>query len=143
MTIEIKFSGPFVSVHKVEFGEHWRGTFSQYERDAFLAAVGNEPVPYPVDWVWSEPLPIPKPNPPSSVSMRQARHALLEVGLLDTVDSALRAIPGVEGRAALIDWEFATTVERESSLVKGMSYSLGFTSDQLDALFLSASQCKA
>ena len=68
---------------------------------------------------WEGPLPEPAPLPvpvPQSVTMRQARLALLGAGLLDDVDAALAAIPdATQRRAAQIEWEYAATVERISA----------------------------
>jgi len=71
---------------------------------------------------------------PKSVSMRQARLALLAADLLDTVDAAINQAGG----AAKIEWEYAATVERDSTLVSGMTAALGLTEQQLDDLFLAA-----
>lgn len=79
------------------------------------------------------------PTPiPASVSMRQARLALLGAGLLQTVDAAVASMPGVEGDAARIEWEYALSVERGSPLVAGLSAALNLTTEQLDALFTTA-----
>lgn len=75
---------------------------------------------------------------PCSVDMRQARLALLGAGLLTAVNEALAAMPGIEGEAARIEWEFAAQVVRESPLVVGLASALGLTEAQLDALFISA-----
>jgi hypothetical protein len=61
--------------------------------------------------------------------MRQARLALLQAGLLDQVDAA------ITDPAARIEWEYATTVERNSSLVQSLASGLGLTEPQLDDLF--------
>lgn len=79
-----------------------------------------------------------KPPVPQSVTMRQARLALLGAGLLQSVDAAVAAMPGVGGDAARIEWEYAMSVERGSPLVAGLSASLGLTDAQLDALFTTA-----
>ena len=68
---------------------------------------------------------------PSSLSMRQARLALLGAGLLDAVQAGVSAMP----QAAQIEWDYATTVERSSPLVATLAASLGLTSEALDALF--------
>lgn len=75
---------------------------------------------------------------PRSVSMRQARLALMGAGLLQAVNDAVAAMPGVEGDAARIEWEYALSVERNSPLVSGLSASLELTAEQLDALFTAA-----
>ena len=75
---------------------------------------------------------------PVSVSMAQARLALLGAGLLAQVDAAIAAMPGIDGEAARIEWEFRPSVRRDSPLVQGLSGVLGLTGEQLDALFVAA-----
>ena len=83
-----------------------------------------------IDGVFSEPV-IPPTPIPTLVSMRQARLALLQSGLLATVDAAIAA--GSE--ADQITWEYATEVDRNSPMVVNLSASLGLTEQQLDDLF--------
>ena len=71
---------------------------------------------------------------PKSVSMRQARLALLGAGLLDTVETAIAGA----GPAAVIEWEYAQEVQRSSGLVPAMATALGLTDAQIDALFVTA-----
>lgn len=73
---------------------------------------------------------------PCAVTMRQARLALLGAGLLDGVNASLAAMPGPEGEAARIEWEYATEVVRGSALVQGLAASLGLDDAMLDALFV-------
>jgi hypothetical protein len=73
--------------------------------------------------------PADPPPVPSVVTMRQARLALLAAGLLDDVEAAITT------DADRIEWEYATTVMRDSPLVQSLSASLGLTDAQLDALF--------
>lgn len=76
---------------------------------------------------------------PQSVTMRQARLALLAAGLLDAVDQSIAAIPdATQRKQAQIDWEFAATVDRNSPLVNGLSGALGLTEAALDDLFVNA-----
>ncbi|CAJ49088.1 hypothetical protein ACLQ9F_11885 [Bordetella avium] len=72
---------------------------------------------------------------PTSVTMRQARLALLKLGLLAQVNAAVASVPGEEGEAARIEWQFAGSVERGSELVEALSQALGWSSAQLDELF--------
>ena len=76
-----------------------------------------------------------EPTIPTSVSMRQARLALLQQGLLATVNAAIAA----GGEADKIAWEYATEVDRSDVLVQNLAAGLGLTSAQLDDLFLLAS----
>lgn len=70
------------------------------------------------------------------VTMRQARRALLDAGLLDQVDAAIAAIAdATERRQAEIDWKYATTVERLWPWVQTLGAALGLTAEAMDALF--------
>lgn len=76
---------------------------------------------------------------PSIVQMRQARLALLSVGLLDDVDAAIAGIADPVARhAAQIEWEYAATVPRNGSLLKQLAPALGLSEAKLDALFIAA-----
>ncbi|RIQ47599.1 hypothetical protein D0843_16880 [Bordetella avium] len=72
---------------------------------------------------------------PTSVTMRQARLALLKLGLLAQVNAAVASLPGDEGEAARIEWQFAGSVEQGSELVGALSQVLGWSSARLDELF--------
>ena len=71
----------------------------------------------------------------TTVSMRQARLALLGAGLLDPVETAIAAMAGTEGKAAQIEWEYATEVKRDSPLVSGLAQALQLDDEILDRLF--------
>lgn len=76
----------------------------------------------------------PAPVVPRSVTPRQARLALLAAGHLPAVQEAMSALP----EAAKIEWEYATSVERDSALVAQMGAALGLNDAALDALFTAA-----
>lgn len=76
-----------------------------------------------------------EPTTPASVTMRQARLALLGAGLLHMVDAALSALPSPQKEAAEIEWEFAATVDRESPTTMLLAQALGMTDEELDQLF--------
>jgi hypothetical protein len=76
---------------------------------------------------------------PQSVSMAQARKALLGAGLLGAVDAAIAAIAEEATRQrAAIDWEYATEVQRDSPLVAALAPAMGLADAQIDALFTAA-----
>lgn len=79
-----------------------------------------------------------KPPVPQQVTMRQARLALLAAGLLDSVNVAIAAMPTPERSAAVIEWEYAQTVDRHSPFTQQLAAGLGLTDAQLDALFTTA-----
>lgn len=75
---------------------------------------------------------------PVSVTMRQARLALLQAGLLAQVNSAIAAMPGADGDVARITWEFSQEVRREDTLLIQLASAMSLTDAQLDTLFTQA-----
>jgi hypothetical protein len=73
------------------------------------------------------------------VTMRQARLALMAADKLGAVNAAIANMPGPAGDAARIEWEFSSTVERNTQLVAALAPILDMTEAQLDALFIAAS----
>lgn len=84
-------------------------------------------------------------NPPTAqpkitvVSMRQARRAMLRVGILDQVQAVIDSLPEEQAAEARIDWEFSTDVRRDWPLVVALGPALGLTDEQIDDLFTLAS----
>lgn len=100
----------------------------------------TEQFPQPPVWYVEEvvtPFVLP-PETPQSVTMRQARLALLDSGLLSTVEAALDSLPEPQRTRSLIEWNHGTTVERSSALVVQMANALGLTDNQIDDLFIQA-----
>lgn len=85
-----------------------------------------------------EPAPVPGPQVPHAVTMRQARLALLQTGKLAEINAALAALPGAAGEAARIEWEFSSVVERDRPYVQQIAAALEMSEAQLDALFILA-----
>lgn len=81
-------------------------------------------------WV-EQPKPIPK-----VISMRQARLQLLNLGLLDAVNTQVSNL----SQAAQIEWEYATEVNRNNTLVVSLQAALSMTDSDMDLFFLNA--CK-
>lgn len=118
-------------------------------KDGFYAVVGLN-VPLPDDFVEitdaeaaairaaliaAQPVVIP-----TKVTMRQARLALLNAGLLQTVNNAIAAMPSPQGDAARIEWEFSSEVHRNQPLVMSLAPALNMTDAQLDQLFIDAAK---
>ena len=95
---------------------------------------------YPGRWrVVETPEPPPPPTvAPASVTMRQARLALLGAGLLDDVEAAIAALPSPQKEAARIEWEYSQDVQRHNGFVSVLAPALGMTEAQTDALFIAA-----
>jgi len=77
----------------------------------------------------------PPASIPSVVSMRQARLALLQFGILEQVNTTIAS--GTD--ADKITWEYATEVRRNDALVQNMATALGLNEATLDSLFSLAS----
>lgn len=80
------------------------------------------------------PPPAP-PAPPTVLTMRQARLALHQSGLLAAADALIAGMAGPEGEAARIEWEFAQTVERTHPLVAAIAAQIELSPGALDDLF--------
>jgi hypothetical protein len=84
------------------------------------------------------------PNPPEesgvprSVTMAQARIALLNAGLLDQIEEGINNLPESMKRTVLIAWEKSPHVSRNGNLVMMLADDFGLTEEQLDALFVAA-----
>lgn len=78
------------------------------------------------------------PAVPVAVTARQARLALLAAGKLALVENALASIPGPQGDAARIEWEYALEIRRDSLVIGALAPMLGLTDAQVDDLFRAA-----
>lgn len=75
-------------------------------------------------------------NVPDEITPYQARMALNQAGLRDTVELALANAP-LEVRDA---WQYGLTVYRTSPMIAALAASLGLNDAAVDALFIAASQ---
>lgn len=85
-------------------------------------------------------VPAPAPVIVPSVSMRQAKLALHAAGKLATVEAAINALPESDKTLALIEWNSASTVDRNHPTVSLISAAAGMSSAEIDALFTAAAQ---
>ena len=72
-----------------------------------------------------------KAKVPQACSARQARLALLQSGLLDAVEAEIAGM----SRAAQIEWEFASEIVRQNTLITESQAALSLTDEQIDNLF--------
>ena len=79
-----------------------------------------------------------KPTDVSIITMRQARLALHDAGLLASVSAAIDAMPEPDKTKAQIEWEYASEVNKNSAWVASLSAALGLNDEQLTELFNSA-----
>jgi hypothetical protein len=81
-----------------------------------------------------------KPVVPDSITMRQCRLQLLATGKLHLVASAISFLPSPLKEAAEIEWEYGSTVLRNSPLIAQLAPVLGWdTPEAIDEQFLAAS----
>ena len=88
-------------------------------------------------WRWPDAAQYESPiRVPQQVTMRQARLELLSRDLLDDVD----AVIAVAGVAAQIEWEYASTVDRDNPVIAVVQQQQGMTDEQIDDLFREAAK---
>ena len=104
-----------------------------YEEYNQWLSEGNTPEPEFTDEELAQQIEDAKPK---VVTMRQARLALLQSGLLQTVQDA---IANGTDEAMKIEWEYATEVRRDWGSLITLVTQLGITDLQLDDLFQLAS----
>ena len=103
-------------------------------------ALGNWVYAWAVRELTPEEIEARKPPVPQSVTMRQARLALLESGRLAEVSLIISSLPSPQKDMALIEWEYALYVERQNPLFIQIAMALGLTQKQVDDLFIVASK---
>lgn len=74
-----------------------------------------------------------------AVSMRQARRILFQYDMLSQIDIYISSLPSPDKELAQIDWQFATEVKKNASLVKQIASVMNITPDTIDKLFYEAS----
>ena len=110
---------------------------------AALAAVGGDQSRLWVDGAVIRVIPALPVVIPHEVTMRQARLALHAAGKLTAVNAAIAALPDPPKTAALIEWEYSSTVRRDSQFVALLGPALGLDAAGLDALFVAAAKLGA
>ena len=87
-----------------------------------------------------ENAPVLPPQVPARVTMRQARLALHAAGLLQSVETAINAMPEPPQTAARIEWDYASEVHRASEFVTTLGTAIGLDEQGLDELFFAAAE---
>ena len=77
---------------------------------------------------------------PTEITMRQARLALLDIGLLANVQTAINTLPEPAKTKAQIEWEYSNALQRDNPFVTTLGTALGLSSDDIDNLFITASR---
>lgn len=83
---------------------------------------------------------LPTPSSiPQEITMRQARLALHEAGLLSNVSTAIASLSEPVKTKAQIEWEYSNALQRDNPFVTTLGTALGLSSDDIDNLFITAS----
>lgn len=82
--------------------------------------------------------PAPPPPVPDSVTMRQARLALLNHALLSSVAPAISSLSEPARTKAQIEWEYSNALERDNPFIATLGVALGLNAAAIDALFVEA-----
>ena len=77
------------------------------------------------------------------VTMRQARRALLQLGLLDQVQIVIDQLPEPEKSEATVDWQTGQYVERNWIFVVALGPALGLSESDIDGAFELATTFKS
>ena len=104
-----------------------------------VATQDNEGIGWLYDGINFTSPPPPTPSVPTEVTMRQARLALLENGLLANVQPAVNSLPEPDKTKAQIEWEYSNALQRSNPFVDVLGAALGLSSQDLDDLFIQAS----
>ncbi len=70
------------------------------------------------------------------LTARQARLALMSIGKLDSVQTAINSLPSPQKEQALIEWEYATEILRGHPFVLNLAVALGLSEADIDKLFI-------
>jgi hypothetical protein len=96
-------------------------------------------------WTWAADVftaPVVVKYVPPEVTMRQARIALHNASLLTSISTAINALSDPAKTLAGIEWEYSNSLVRSNSFVATLGAALGLTNDQIDDLFIAASQVR-
>ena len=77
---------------------------------------------------------------PQEITMRQARLALLDAGLLANVQTAINSLPEPSKTKAMIEWDYSNALQRDNSFVATLGAALGLNEAALDSFFIAASK---
>ena len=77
-------------------------------------------------------------NIPKSITARQARLALLQIGKLADVTAAISNLQSPIKEQVEIEWEYATDIFRNNGFIDALGSALGLDKVALDELFIAA-----
>ena len=104
-----------------------------------VAASGNEGIGWGYDGQYFTAPPQAPAIVPQEITMRQARLALHDAGLLSNVVPVINSLPEPSKTKAMIEWEYSNALQRDNPFVTTLGTALGLLSDDIDNLFITAS----
>jgi hypothetical protein len=84
--------------------------------------------------------PEPEPVVITTITMRQAKLTLSRNGLRTEADEAIAAMEGQQGEEARIEWQYASTLNRDHPLVAALADTLDLSDEYVDELFAEAAE---
>jgi len=133
--ISIDESGSYFDPSLVEWDERFDGQLPEGIELGKMQRVGNELVKLN-DFLPAHAAAVRKEMVPVFVTKRQARRALLDAGLL----ASINAFVATQSDEVQIDWNDAAEIYRLHPLVLSLGAELNLTESQIDDLFIAASQ---
>lgn len=105
-----------------------------------VATQANEGIGWLYDGISFTSPPQPTPSVPQEVTMRQARLALLDAGLLANVQPAINSLNEPDKTKAQIEWEYSNALQRSNPFVTVLGTALDLNNEALDNLFITAAK---
>lgn len=103
-----------------------------------LHCLGNDPATVLQALIDGHDMPPLPPRIPREIPNWRAKVVLAGMGLLQTVDAAIAALPEPDRTVASLAWGGDAKLARRGKTVLGLAAALGLTSEQVDQLFIAA-----
>jgi hypothetical protein len=116
------------------------GEVFAYDAEQVAMGLADDKTPMTPEEIDAHLNPPPVVTVPDRVTMRQARLALHEAGLLSQVQTAIDSLQDPPKTAVQIEWDYSSEVHRNKEFVLQLGAILGLDSAALDALFVRAAQ---
>lgn len=129
-------TGSYYDASKVLWDERQRGAMPPVELGK-MQLVGNDLVTLD-EFLPSHAAAVYARSVPVEVPMTAAREALIDAGLLNTIDAYIQTL----GQKDIVWWQFSQSINRQFPLVEQVKVALAMTDQQIDQLFIAAEQIR-
>jgi len=128
-------------IKHVESGIIFNNDSTDENYNDYYLWLSNEGTPIYVYFFEGEETQYNRRNLPKVVSQRQLRTQLRLNGFdLNDVQTVIDSLPEPNKTIAQVAWDYAITFELESPLLRNLAYALGMTDEDVDNIFINASQ---